>query len=77
MATLKQIVNRANTGHLIVLERLSTETGILTGTERAYEYQGTKKVVGTLREWECIGSGNCITDKGREVLAALTKKMRA
>lgn len=71
LPSVPQMVNRSLHGHHKALRCLADGNrfhgpGAGMGAQR-----GLRTIVATLRRWECMTEGEQITDRGRELLAAL------
>lgn len=69
--SIKQMVNRANSGHRQMLRHYAG--GTKADPQTMGELRGLKTVMATLRAWGCVDSGQ-ITDRGRELLVALDER---
>lgn len=68
--SIKQMVNRANSGHLRALRACRDDTLAVSEAEPMSSVRGMMTVFSTLRRWGCV-EGDQLTERGRELLTAL------
>jgi len=73
---IAQMVNRSNSGHLKALRSVRDSSVMVGASEPASAVRGAMTVLSTLRRWECI-EGDALTDRGRDLLAALEEREAA
>lgn len=73
---MKQMVVRANQGHHRVLSHWDAKPGtvIATAMDSVGSLRGLRTVAQTLRRWGCVTPEGALTDRGRELLAALNER---
>lgn len=70
LPTVPQMRSRSLDGHRKALRAIAEDRDILGPTARPSEIRGMRTVLATLRRWDCI-TDDGLTDRGRELLAAL------
>lgn len=73
LPSVKQMLNRAQSGHLKALQAIAEGRVILGSAAFDSEIRGMRICLSTLRKWECIAdaAGDLVlTDRGRALLAA-------
>lgn len=71
--SVKQMINRANSGHLKALRAYRDGTLAVGPTEPDSAVRGMMTVLRTLRGWGCV-EGDVLTDRGCALLAALEQR---
>lgn len=66
--SIKQMMNRANSGHLRALRACRDNTTAVNDAEPISAVRGMMTVFSTLRRWGCV-EGDQLTGRGRELLA--------
>lgn len=67
--TVKQMKARSLSGHRQLLE--AVRDGRKVDVISDGEWRGLRKCMATLRAWDCIDADGNLTERGRELLAAL------
>jgi hypothetical protein len=71
--SIKQMAARALSGHQKALRALRDDRPVISANAYPSEIRGMRTVLRTLHRWDCINDDG-ITDRGRELLAALDQR---
>lgn len=72
LPSIAQMRTRSLTGHRLALEAISEGRPVVGSTARVSEIRGMRAVLATLRRWECVTPDYELTERGTELLEALT-----
>jgi hypothetical protein len=72
-----QMVNRSNSGHLRVLRAVAAGVPVAGPETSIGTLRGLRTVAGTLRAWGTVDAEWNLTDRGRDLLAALETRRAA
>jgi hypothetical protein len=73
LPSIKQMLNRANSGHRRALNAIAHSKPLLGPTAYAGEIRGMQSVLSTLRRWDCV-SNDGLTERGEELRTLLNER---